>query len=94
MSSNIILYGGLAVAILTGVLDVYEIVARRTFQRRIEQEYHLALLRLLAKTFPDTVRSVTAAQYPQGMASTLATGHSGGKSLISVQGNDGGCQES
>jgi hypothetical protein len=60
MSSDIILYGNLALAMLRGALVVCQIVAHRTLQRRTEQD-HLALLRILETTVPDTV---TAAQHP------------------------------
>jgi hypothetical protein len=45
VSSVIILYlyGGLAIAMLRGALEIREIVAQRASRRRLEQELHLAL---------------------------------------------------
>jgi hypothetical protein len=84
MSNGIILYGNLALVMLRGALVVCEIVARRTLQRRTEQD-HLALLRILVTTIPDTV---TAAQHPGGMAGVLPTcpQNSGSEPVISVHG--------
>ncbi len=67
MSSVIIVYGGLALALLRGAL-IHEIVAQRASRRRLEQELHLVLARMLATTPPQTV---TAAQNPDSMV----TGH-------------------
>lgn len=83
MSSVIILYlsGGLAIAMLGGALEIHEIVAQRASRRRLEQELHLALTRMLATTPSETV---TAAQNSD---STLAgrPHDSGSATVISVR---------
>jgi hypothetical protein len=70
MSSVMISYGGLAILMLRGAL-IHEIVAQRASRRRIEQELHLTLTRMLA-TMPS--QTVTAGQTPDSTASML-TGH-------------------
>ncbi len=65
MSSVIILYGGLALAMLRGAL-IHEIMAQRASRRRQEQELHRALTRMLATVPPQTV---TDAQNPDSPAS-------------------------
>jgi hypothetical protein len=67
VSSVIILYGGLALVMLRGAL-IHEIVAQRASRRRLEQELHLALTRMLA-TLPS--QTVTAAQNLDSTASML-----------------------
>lgn len=69
MSSAIILYGVLAVAMLRGALEIHEIMAHRASRRRLEQELHLILTLMLAAALPETV---TAAQNPDSTASMLA----------------------
>jgi hypothetical protein len=67
VSSDIIVYGGFAVAMLRGAL-IHEIVAQSASRRRLEWELHLALARMLATTPPQTV---TAAQN----SDSIVTGH-------------------
>jgi hypothetical protein len=61
VSSVIILYlyGGFAIAMLRGALEIHEIVAQKTSRRRLEQELHLALTQRPRQRHQDTV---TAAQ--------------------------------
>jgi hypothetical protein len=61
VSSLIILYlyGGLAITMLRGALEIHEIVAQKASRRRLEQELHHALHTVPATTPPETV---TAAQ--------------------------------
>lgn len=65
MSSVIILYAGLAIAMLRVAL-IHEIIAQRVSRQRLEQELHLALTRILATSPPHTV---TATQNPDSPAS-------------------------
>ncbi|MGH3865292.1 MAG: hypothetical protein ACRDQ4_03975 [Pseudonocardiaceae bacterium] len=68
MSSVIILYAGLAIAMLRVAL-IHEIVAQRASRQRLEQELHLALTRMLVTNPPHTV---TTTQNPDSPASVPA----------------------
>lgn len=63
VSSVIVVYDGLALAMLRGAF-IHAIVTQRASRRRLEQELHLALARMLATTPPPTE---TVAQNPDGL---------------------------
>jgi hypothetical protein len=67
VSGVIILYGGLAIAMLRGAL-IQEMVAQRASRRRLERELHRAVTRMLATVPPQTV----SAQTPDSTASMQA----------------------
>lgn len=82
MSSVIIVYGGLAIAMLRVAL-IHEIVAQRASRQWFEQELHLALTRMLATNPPHTV---TATQNPDGPANMPAgRSHDSDSAVTSVQ---------
>jgi hypothetical protein len=68
MTSVIICYGGLAIAMLRVAL-IHEIAAQRASRQRLEQELHLVVTCMLA-TMPSP--TVTAAQNPDSAAGKLA----------------------
>jgi hypothetical protein len=66
VSSVIILYAGLAIAMLRVAL-IHEILAQSASRQRLEQELHLALRRMLATSPPHTVTATQDSDSPASM---------------------------